>query len=444
MNFNNIDKYRKKLIHKFSTLIENQSLNSTNIKKNIESYQKRFFNKFSTSKSTESRNSINIKKNIEKYRKSLIDKVLTILANESNNSFLDQPIFVAKLFTGFIVGSSTLGLIWLGTAKTDQIIQSNGFLEPKDRLRSVKIPEKGIIEELLIKEGELVQKGQVLLRLDTDLLEINSQTTTEALDIKKQILEGKKLELSKTKEIFKIKIYESKKSIEIEEKIFNKMDSIVKVGAISEVQYLEQEMKLIKLQSQLNELITDKSRKLSLLKQSINDLMIQINDLQSKLTEIRKIKTINQIDSPINGYIHDLKPFGEGYVANSSETILKIVPKDNLIAIIEINTSDIGFVKIGKEVDLSIDSFPAKDFGSIQGKIIQISSSALEPNEINRQPHFKAKVNLLTQKLETKKGIKLSLKPGMSLTANIKLRKATYLDLLLGTFKDKTKSLNQL
>ena len=290
----------------------------------------------------------------------------------------------------------------------------------------------------------MVQKGQVLLRLDTDLLEINSQTTTEALDIKKQILEGKKLELSKTKEIFNIKIYESKKSIEIEEKIFNKMDSIVKVGAISEVQYLEQEMKLVKLQSQLNELITDKSRKLSLLKQSINDLMIQINDLQSKLTEIRKIKTINQIDSPINGYIHDLKPFGEGYVANSSETILKIVPKDNLIAIIEINTSDIGFVKIGKEVDLSIDSFPAKDFGSIQGKIIQISSSALEPNEINRQPHFKAKVNLLTQKLETKKGIKLSLKPGMSLTANIKLRKATYLDLLLGTFKDKTKSLNKL
>ena len=68
----------------------------------------------------------------------------------------------------------------------------------------------------------------------------------------------------------------------------------------------------------------------------------------------------------------------------------------------------------------------------------------MEPNEINRQPHFKAKVNLLTQKLETKKGIKLSLKPGMSLTANIKLRKATYLDLLLGTFKDKTKSLNKL
>ena len=387
---------------------------------------------------------MNYKKNIEKYRKKIIDKVLTFLGNESNNSFLNQPVFLAKLFSGFIVSTSTLGLIWLGTAKTDQIIQTNGFLEPNDRLRSVKIPEKGIIKDLLIKEGQLVQKGQVLLKLDTDLLDINLLTTSNALEIKNQILDEKKLELNKTKEIFNIKIKKTKKSIEIEENILNKIESILKDGAISEMEYLEQKVKLIKLQSQLNEFDSDKIRKLSLLKQSIKDLNMQISDLQSKLSEIKKIRKINHIESPINGFIHDLKSFGEGYVANSTETILKIVPQDNLIAIVDINTSDIGFVKIGKEVDLSIDSFPAKDFGSMKGNISQISSSALEPNDTNRNPHFKAKVVLESQKLETKKGTKLNLVPGMSLSASIKLRKATYLDLLLGTFKDKTKSLNKL
>ena len=384
------------------------------------------------------------KKDIEKFRKKIIDKVITLLSKESNNSFLDQPLFVAKLFSGFIVASSSIGLIWLGTAKTDQIIQSNGFLEPKDRLRSVKIPEKGIIDDLFIKEGELVQKGQVLLSLDTDLLEISSKNTSNAVDIKNQILEEKEIELKKTREIFNIKIDETKKSIEIEKDILHKMASIVKDGAISEMQYLEKRIELIKLQSQLDEFNLDKLRKISLIQQSIKDLRMQVNDLQSKLTEIKKIKKINQIQSPINGFIHDLKPFGKGYVANSTETILKIVPRDNLIAIIDINTSDIGFVKIGKEVDLSIDSFPAKDFGSLKGKLIQISSTALEPNDTNRKPHFKAKVSLQSQKLETKKGIKLGLKPGMSLSASIKLRKATYLDLLLGTFKDKTRSLNKL
>ena len=387
---------------------------------------------------------MNYKKNIEKYRKKIIDKVLTFLANESNNSFLNQPVILAKLFSGFIVSSSTLGLIWLSTAKTDQIIQTNGFLEPNDRQRSVKIPEKGIIKDLLIKEGQLVQKGQVLLKLDTDLLDINLITTSNALEIKKQILDEKELELNKTKEIFNIKIEKTKKSIEIEENILNKIESILKDGAISEMEYLEQKVKLIKLKSQLDEFDSDKIRKLSLLKQSIKDLNMQISDLQSKLSEIKKIRKINHIESPINGFIHDLKSFGEGYVANSTETILKIVPQDNLIAIIDINTSDIGFVKIGKEVDLSIDSFPAKDFGSLKGNISQISSSALEPNDTNRNPHFKAKVVLESQKLETKKGIKLNLVPGMSLSASIKLRKATYLDLLLGTFKDKTRSLNKL
>ena len=387
---------------------------------------------------------MNYKKNIEKYRKKIIDKVLTFLGNESNNSFLNQPVFLAKLFSGFIVSTSTLGLIWLGTAKTDQIIQTNGFLEPNDRLRSVKIPEKGIIKDLLIKEGQLVQKGQVLLKLDTDLLDINLLTTSNALEIKKQILDERELELNQTRESFDIKIEKTKKSIEIEENILNKIESILKDGAISEMEYLEQKVKLIKLQSQLNEFDSDKIRKLSLLKQSIKDLNMQISDLQSKLSEIKKIRKINHIESPINGFIHDLKSFGEGYVANSTETILKIVPQDNLIAIVDINTSDIGFVKIGKEVDLSIDSFPAKDFGSMKGNISQISSSALEPNDTNRNPHFKAKVVLESQKLETKKGIKLNLVPGMSLSASIKLRKATYLDLLLGTFKDKTKSLNKL
>ena len=387
---------------------------------------------------------MNYKKNIEKYRKKIIDKVLTFLGNESNNSFLNQPVILAKLFSGFIVSTSTLGLIWLGTAKTDQIIQTNGFLEPNDRQRSVKIPEKGIIKDLLIKEGQLVQKGQVLLKLDTDLLDINLLTTSNALEIKNQILVEKELELNKTKEIFNIKIEKTKKSIEIEENILNKIESILKDGAISEMEYLEQKVKLIKLKSELNEFNSDKIRKLSLLKQSIKDLNMQISDLQSKLSEIKKIRKINHIESPINGFIHDLKSFGEGYVANSTETILKIVPQENLIAIIDINTSDIGFVKIGKEVDLSIDSFPAKDFGSLKGNISQISSSALEPNDTNRNPHFKAKVLLESQKLETKKGIKLNLVPGMSLSASIKLRKATYLDLLLGTFKDKTRSLNKL
>ena len=93
------------------------------------------------------------------------------------------------------------------------------------------------------------------MKLDTDLLDINLLTTSNALEIKNQILVEKELELNKTKEIFNIKIEKTKKSIEIEENILNKIESILKYGAISEMEYLEQKVILIKIQRQLMNLI---------------------------------------------------------------------------------------------------------------------------------------------------------------------------------------------
>ena len=53
-------------------------------------------------------------------------------------------------------------------------------------------------------------------------------------------------------------------------------------------------------------------------------------------------------------------------------------------------------------------------------------------------------VRLQSQKLVLKSGKELALQAGMSLTANIKLRKVSWLQLLLGGFKDKTDSLKEV
>ena len=53
-------------------------------------------------------------------------------------------------------------------------------------------------------------------------------------------------------------------------------------------------------------------------------------------------------------------------------------------------------------------------------------------------------IALNSQQLKLKSGMKLPLQVGMSLTANIKLRKVTWMQLLLGEFKDKTDSLKRL
>ena len=125
---------------------------------------------------------------------------------------------------------------------------------------------------------------------------------------------------------------------------------------------------------------------------------------------------------------------------------MKIVPYDTLQAKVEIPSSQIGFVKVGMPADLSIDSFPATDFGVLEGEVKSIGSDALPPSQQDNRPDYRypAMIRLDSQQLKLKDGQMLPLQVGMSLSSNIKLRKVSYLQLLLGTFQDKVDSLRQL
>jgi HlyD family secretion protein len=123
---------------------------------------------------------------------------------------------------------------------------------------------------------------------------------------------------------------------------------------------------------------------------------------------------------------------------------MKVVPFDKLEARVEVPSREIGFVSVGKTADISIDSFPATDFGVLQGTVRRIGSDALPPDQMNNFYRFPVDIRLNSQQLKLKSGKVLPLQVGMSLTANVKLRKVTYLQLLLSDFKDKADALRQI
>ena len=96
--------------------------------------------------------------------------------------------------------------------------------------------------------------------------------------------------------------------------------------------------------------------------------------------------------------------------------------------------------------DISIDSYPVTDFGILPGKVTRIGSDALapDPQEQRQELSYPVTVKLTQQQFQMKSGTKLPLQVGMSLTANIKLLKVSYLNLLLGEFQDKAESLQRL
>ena len=79
-----------------------------------------------------------------------------------------------------------------------------------------------------------------------------------------------------------------------------------------------------------------------------------------------------------------------------------------------------------------VNRIHTSDFGVLQGKVKSISSDALEPIVSQGKGYrFPADITLENQYLELKSGKRLPLQSGMSLNANIKLRKVTFLQLLL-------------
>jgi hemolysin D len=343
-----------------------------------------------------------------------------------------------------LVGCTLFGIGWLAIAQTDEVVVAPGKLQPIGDVKTIQVPVGGVLQTMLVKEGQRVQRGQVLLRLDNETSLDQQKSLQQAIAAKRQQLLLKDVELARYQSLNDTEQRVLAQNLALEKEILSRLEILRRQGASAELQVLQQRNKVRDVEGELSKVRADRLRQIAILAQSVQQVRGELADLQSKLTESRVNIRYQDIRSPVDGVVFDLKPTGPGFVAQGSEPVMKIVPYNNMIAKVEIPSSQIGFVRVGKSVDVSIDSFPASDFGVINGTLTRIGSDALPPDQMNQAYRFPAEVRLNSQTLSLHSGQVLPLQVGMSLTANIKLRKVSYLQLLLSDFKDKTDSLKRI
>jgi hemolysin D len=284
----------------------------------------------------------------------------------------------------------------------------------------------------------------VLLRLDNEATLDRQQSLRATIAAKRSQLRLKEVEMARYLNLNDTEQSLTRQNLVLETEILERIEGLKAVGASAELQYLQQRNKVQEVAGELSKLKVDRLRQIAILEQAVEQLRGDLADLGSKLTELRVNIRYQDVRSPADGVVFDLKPTGPGFVAQGSEPVMKVVPFDALQAKVEIESSDIGFVQVGRPAEISIDSFPATDFGVLLGTVKGIASDALPPDERHQTYRFPATISLDSQQLKLKSGRSLPLQVGMSLSANIKLRKVTYLQLLLGEFKNKTDSLKRL
>ena len=253
-----------------------------------------------------------------------------------------------------------------------------------------------------------------------------------------------------------IQLKDARTQLETERQKLEKLTTLFEEGGISEFRQIEQKQKVQQQEARLEQLKEEKERLLlditqagqelenteavtqkdvldriarnkqqiaqidSQLTKAVVDNENRISELESQMSQAQQQLEYQNLKAPITGKIFDLTA-SPGFVANTSEKLMKIVPQDNLIAEVFITNKDIGFVKEGMTVDVRIDSFPFSEYGDIEGELVSIGSDALPPNETYDFFRFPAKIKLDQQTLEVKER-EIPLQSGMSISTNIKLR----------------------
>jgi HlyD family secretion protein len=360
------------------------------------------------------------------------------------------------------------------TGRVSSVLNHSATLNIRPEIASLTQSRAAIAAENQVYRSQLngSTAGVVLtpdqqLRLRSRQLDFSSRLADTQLEKQKtqEKLSQNQLELASAKDM-----------LAINQKILHDMEPVMKEGAFPRMRFLTQQQEVLKSQAEVTRLskeqqqlklaITQAQEKLrnteALSKEDIlsritaNDKNIaeidsqltkiilenqkKINEIDSQISQTQSTLKYQKITSPVEGTVFELKAKTPGFVVNSSEPILKIVPKDNLIAKVYITNRDIGFVKEGQNVDVRIDSFPFQQYGDIKGELISIGSDALPPDQIYNFYRFPAKVRLDRQTVLIHNR-QLPLQSGMSINANIKLRQRTVMSIFTDFFVQKAESL---
>ncbi|MDC0832833.1 hypothetical protein AY599_16030 [Leptolyngbya valderiana BDU 20041] len=179
----------------------------------------------------------------------------------------------------------------------------------------------------------------------------------------------------------------------------------------------------------------------------------QDTQLTSQLARAEQELDYTEIRSPIDGVVFEVLPnFAAneeqgitGFVLNTSEPVIKIVPDSSLVANVFVTNKDIGFIEEGMEVEIQIDAFPATEFGTIPGELVSIGEDVLEPEQNRPFYAFPVTIELDQQYFEIGETNKqIPLQAGMAVSANIKVRDRTVLSIFLDKFTKGTRSLENV
>ncbi len=409
------------------------------------------------------------------------------------------PSPIGRFILWSIVILLVIAIAWASLSKVDIVAATRGKLVVNELSRPVNSAVTAEIVEVLVKEGEHVEKGQSLIKLNSASLvaqleenilqqKINSfhiarlellyehylnrpapLTLSDNFQLESPLLAQQiSMQLQaeveddyNEKEVFKlnqqiitaqIENYQIQKEmaenlLPIYREQYEALNSLYKKDMTSKDSLLEIQKKYLEAKFTVN----SADAKVKEMRANYAQIDAQIKShVADKIREIEreKIQRLNQNDilsaqqkqlealiaqyelkAPIAGIVESLVYRDAGAAVEAPQELLKIVPEDEkLIAEVWVSNQDIGFLRRNQLAAVKIDTFDFTRYGWIEGKLLNISSDAIDDKDLGLV--YKAVIELSTNHLIID-GQTIKLESGMSVSAEVKTGQRTVLSYLL-------------
>ena len=345
-----------------------------------------------------------------------------------------------------------------------------GFLVPDKGMVRVYAPFSGVVDSKTIIDGQLVQKGDALIKISTQrglfddlsvnqqlIGQLNSRQTQLRERIKDEALvfESEKKRLQLSYENLERELYQLSKQMEVQQQQLDlakgqwqKYQDFKKRDLITEAELVSRNNSYLSAKSNLDvakrQKIAKQSEKNNIEKQ-IEQLPLKKNnllqDLQNTLTQLdeRLIELEGSesyaVKASIDGRVTSVQVH-PGQTVSPNTSLLTIIPNDTILyAELFLPSRAIGFVREGQKVMLRYDAFPYQRFGLYEGYVEQVAQAVINPSEAGiplptLEPVYRVKVSLSSQSVNAY-GKKLTLQAGMSISADIILEERSLGEWLL-------------
>ena len=363
---------------------------------------------------------------------------------KNRNLVLRQTPVWAQSMVVILISLGTLAVFGGIFFKIDEVVTATGQLKSVGGTVQVKTPAGGKVSHVLFKDGEFVEKGQLLVKFDTREAIDEKETLTRLIKLEEEDLKGQLLTIKSQKSTLTGRSNVLIQQLKTKKMLIDGLEELVNAGGFQRMQYLEQKDAYFGLLNQINE-VDEQIGQLALQEGAIRLASRKnIGQMRNNLRKVKLQLQYKNVVAPISGVVFDPQATPEGVLA-AGEPILSIVPQKGLYAEVFIPNKDIGFIKRNQVAKIRIDAFPYSRYGELDGIVSYIGADALPPDQEANSYRFPVNISLKKVALQ-KDGYKILLQSGMSVTTNLKLRDKPVISLvsdLLVNQTDSVKSLRQ-